>query len=112
MRGYPELAGMSEAQWRFLALLNCSVGLLLASMRCVALAVAASRSAGLSLLRTLAALLFATLSARFVFELLWPVPIPFFGMSAPSALFEALIAALLATLAAPELLLLAGVARR
>ena len=112
MRGYPELAAMGEAQWRWLALLNQCVGLLLVFMGAATLAVATSRSAGLALLRTLTAVLFATWCARLVLELLWPVPIPFFTLREPSRLFEALIGALLAVLAVPELLLAAGVARR
>jgi hypothetical protein len=112
MRGYPELAALGEAQWRWLALLNQSVGLLLVFLGVTTLAVATSRSAGLGLLRTLAAVLFATWCVRFAFELVWPVPIPFFVISAPSGFFEALVGALLAILAAPELLLITGVARR
>ncbi len=112
MRGYVELAGMSDVQWQFLALLNHSVGLLLAFMGAAALAVAASRDAGLTLLRTFGVLLFATWCTRFAFELALPVRVPFFTMQAPSAFFKALMAVLLAILAAPEILLRAGTVER
>lgn len=111
-RRYPEMGGINELQWRFLRLLNYSLAILQLFMATTTLGAALWRSAGLAPLRALAAALFAFWCARFGFELILPVPIPFFTLPSPSWLFEVLIAVILVVLATPEVLLRTGLARR
>ncbi len=100
LRGYPELAGLTEAQWRLVALLNHCVGLLLVATGTLALALA--RRGDAALVRVAAAVLFAMWAVRLGLELALPVPVPFV-VAAPSRLIVPLIVALLAILAAPAL---------
>ncbi len=104
MPGYAEMKGLTQIQQSFVSLLNWSITLLLLFFSILAFWVT-SKSFTLPQQKVFSLLMAVFWTGRFLFELIYPVQIPLLMIPNPSSLLKVIIAACVAILVSPWLLL-------